>query len=145
MFRSTDYGLTEKDRQLKAPIVKDKARMTLKKKDVLDKSLRDARKHPEKIAVIRRDMVESVYGKPPYDKKTFTSIKNYAKKFDIHMQYGQSHEIDSLIDAGSNNDYKVALLKKYQKEMDKESFVRMVNIALNYKIISKDVIKGLSR
>lgn len=142
-FRSTDYGLTERDRALEDEINQENARRLLKEREVLDKAVEKAKENPDDIKDIGRQLILDTYGDGPYDKRSKTRIRNLKKKYQIGVVKGSvSRELDNLIGANTN-EYKVQLLSVYKDSMSKSEFRDLIKTGIEYKVISRDLIKEL--
>lgn len=142
-FRSTDYGLTEKDRALEDSINKENAKRLLKERELLDEAVEEGKKSPGDAKDIGRQLILDAYGEGPYDKRSKTRIRNLQKKYRIGLVKGSvSRELDNLISANTN-EYKVQLLSAYKESMTRDEFRNLIKTGIEYKVISRDLIKEL--
>lgn len=144
-FKSTDYGLTEKERLIDQKLSREKAKQTLKERELFDSALKEARSstNSEDRLKIRNDFIKSVVGDGPYDSDDKRKITNLKKKFKLGLLKGSvSREMDTLIDA-NNNAYKVELLKLYKESLPQDKYEDLVRTAFENKVISENVIDEL--
>ena len=145
-IKISDYGQTEKNRQ----IVEDEERETAKRLLEERRKLEDAVKEYQsgaasvtrKSAIIRQ-LTKDVVGDPPYAKERKTKATLLKKKFNIAIIKGTADaNVTSLIYANTNAE-KLALLREIKTDMSNTEFLKLKNMLINEGIVSKDVFKEL--
>lgn len=142
MFQTSNYGLQEK---FDSSAEQESAKKSIKKRDIVDKYVKLSRgiEDPEELSKLRTDMVKEYFGgELPTNKDLINEGKQLAKKFTIQRERGSSPYMDKLIYSNLNAE-KLDYLKQFQKDMSVADFKNLVNDALKYKIISKDVVNEL--
>ena len=94
---------------------------------------------------IKRELKESVVGKPPYMGKDATKAKALDKKFNIAVLKGTSDpDVVSLIYAETNAQ-KVALLKDIRERQTEAYYKELRKLLLDNKIVSINVFREVER
>lgn len=116
-IKVSNYGQTEKNKEIGAAIDQQKAQKTLENRDTLDKAIAEYQKNPTIVnkyklqAQYVKDTVGSPAGNPNYKRDR----SNAVKKFNIAIQRQENDpDINSFLSAQSNAE-KVAILKKIRE------------------------------
>lgn len=144
-IRSTDYGLTEKERHIERQLDQDAARRLLNERELLDKYIKLGKEKPDQAKQIEKEFIKEVLG----DSITTSAEKrrrtNLTKKYQIGLVRGvMSREMDSLIEANTN-DYKLELLKLYKNTLGANEYQELRQTALKHKIISDELQKRMRK
>jgi hypothetical protein len=145
LIKISDYGLTEKLRQVKEEVQTKKAQENLRENriitDYVEKSLG---KSAEEIHQLGRNAVKEILGHEPQNTDELTEARTIVKKVRIGAIRGKyDTRIISLINSTSN-DEKIALLKTFKDEMGKDEFNKLLRTVIDEKIVSVDVLKKMN-
>lgn len=140
-LKSTDYGLTEKEKEAKAVIDKESAQRILREREYLQKAIDQTRKNPDQKYEVGKQLIKDVIGDNVESSTDKTKRANLIKKYEIGLVKGTvSRELDSLIEADTNA-YKLQLLTTYKKTLPAAKYLELKKVAVDNKIISDELRK----
>jgi len=139
-FKVSNQGVSEKYQKEVDAIEKEKATEQLKKKEIIDKYVKQAKEgKKENTAYISEKMVFEYFGHTPTTDEEKTEAKAMIQKFEINkIKGGSDPRMDEIIYATSN-DVKNKLLQLYKKDISKEDYNKLIELLYNKKVISKNV------
>ena len=147
ILKISDYGLTEKSKEVQSKEDAIRAREILKEKEVISKYV-----NQNKVAYKEGDVdiydigdqvVREVLGHDPETDEEFTRDKSMRTRLQRSMIIGSyDARFDSVIYATSNRS-KISLLKQYQEEMTPEAFGEFMGTLSDEGIISNDVYDAI--
>ena len=144
----SDYGKTEKNRQIISNERQEQAKERLEVNRKVDDAIREYREGAQNTRArssMEKKLVNDIYGKPPYDSSTKAQITNTVKKFRIGIVKGEADpKINSLISATTNRE-KLALLVEIERDMDGKEFAELRTKLIREGIVSRNVFIELSR
>lgn len=143
MIKTSDYGLKERLSVIEGKIKKDRAKVILKKNEIINDYVKKAKATDSKSEMkkLEKEMIEKIHGKKPEDK---AEVNRDIKKLRIQTQKGENPYVDALIYANTN-DEKVALLRQYQGELSTSEYNEVVDVVKEFKIVSDNVFKELKK
>lgn len=146
-IRITDYGEAERFGEVSKDVQKDRARRTLEDRDVIKEYVQKAKTVQGNAAMARleNELVKEVIGHNPRtsdEKSRATSLKTRfraSRKEAIYDVY-----VDNLIRANSNQE-KLELLKAYDRKLDDQKFIDLLDLVRKEKVISETVYRDYKR
>ncbi|WP_438980246.1 hypothetical protein, partial [Polynucleobacter sp.] len=140
-IKSTDYGLTEKEKQLEQQLDQDSARRILKERELLQDAIEKTRANPEQQYEVGKQLIKNVLGEKIENSTDKRRRTNLIKKYEVGLLKGSvSREMDSLIEA-DNNAYKLKLLELYKKTLPADEYLNLKKTAVDNKVISDELRK----
>ena len=142
-IKSTDYGQTEKLREITDRVTSEKMGKAIDEDKKIKEAIKAYKENPVGKSKIIKDTVMDIILSLPPEKRTVQKMNSLAKEINISLLKGESDaNIKSLIYAPSN-DAKVELLNTMSKTLSEEEFKEVVKIAYKNQIISEDVLKRI--
>lgn len=146
-IRVSDYGETEQLKAIEKKVEKEKARETIKERDIINKYIEEAQEKNIKFNTIslEQKMVQEIFDGNPKTKDDVEKARRLVKKFRISLKRGEADpNVTALIDANTN-EAKIEILKVIQADMTPEEFSTLRNDLIKNKIVSGEVFNTLLR
>src|SRR3990167_3467866 len=142
----SDYGQTEKLREIKQESRQEKAKAALETNKKIKEAVEEYTsgiKDEENKTRIERELLRQVFGGQGEVEKI--QVTNLLKKFRISVLRGESDvQVNEVISSQTNAE-KLQVLMEIHKTKETEDFNTMVNQLIQYKVISVDTAKELQR
>lgn len=145
MFRSSDYGLTEIEKELERVDLRDRAIQNKKEADLVKKYADEYRKEGGDSWEYFERLTDELYPEGVQNKEERANLKRLNKDFEKAI-LGQKD--DPRIRTVTNlqlNSSKIRTLQKYREEMDGEEYDNLLNTLLEEGAISKTVYVETAR
>lgn len=140
-LKSTDYGLTEKEKQVEQELDKQSAKRIMKERASLQDAINKTRSNPDQKYEVGKQLIKDVLGETIENSTDKRRRTNLIKKYEIGLLRGSvSREMDSLIEADTNA-YKLELLKLYKRTLPASEYYNLKKTAVDNKVISDDLRK----
>ena len=143
----SNYGKTERYKEIIQEGKKNWARENLKQSDLINEYVGKYKKSKNKIGTgtrLERDLVKSYLGHQPQSKDELSKAKSLVRRFRIGLAYGEDNpRIGALI--GQSNNIKVELLKEFGKELSTKDFNKLKEALLKYKVVSSTLLRSYKR
>jgi len=139
-LRISNYGISEKNQEVKAEVDRERARDRIKHNEIINKHIKQYQKDGA------TGDVEELIGtatKEAFKGQVVTKreVLAFQKKMKMAIIRGESDpNVNALIYAESN-DAKVALLKQYRENLSDEEFADLFKFVQEQKIVSTDTAK----
>jgi hypothetical protein len=147
-IKVSDFGEVEQLREIERAEEKKQAQRVLKERKVIDKAIEEYNENPsmaKKGQLEKQIVVEIVGTNNPRESDDKRKKTNTLKKFRIGILRGSvSPQLDVLINADTNAE-KVSLLLTIEKQITKEEFDDLLELAKKEKIISDNVIRDYKK
>ena len=148
LFKISDYGLTEQSNDVMDAVAKESAAQSLEDKKIINEYAKKYAKQWRDGAVDEYDLadeiIKEILGHEPTTDDELARLKSIDIKLKRALKLGAyDSRYDNLIYAPSNK-ARVALLKKYQKEMTIEAFNELMENAVKGGIISNEVYDSIN-
>lgn len=146
-IKFSNYGETEKLREITGEIKTTKARENIENRKVIFNAVDSAKGKPYGEAqAIKKQMILDLFGgKLPTTKEDRIKMRTFEKRFDtLRIRGTADAKVDALITAQSN-DEKVALLKEYKSTMTDKEFTDLRNFIIKNKVVSSDAFQQFVR
>lgn len=140
-FRVSDYGQTERLREVIGMAQQEEARERLKRKEVIFDQVKNAIKDPENAQTYKQRMIDELYGGTPSTKSELSKYKDDIDKFNVYYKRGTVNDpnVEALFSATSNNQ-KAAVLRKIKSDMRPNEWAEFKNSLLLGDIVSTEVL-----
>ena len=141
-IRVSNYGETEKIREITNEVRSDKARESLQtRREVFDYVDQAQGKSYGEQQAIKKKMIEDILGSKINTKELRDKKGSLEKRFNTLLIRGEADpKVDALVTAQSN-DEKVALLTEYQKTLPKKDFEDLRKFIIKNRIVSSDAYR----
>ena len=141
-IRVSNYGETEKIREITNEVRSDKARESLQtRREVFDYVDQAQGKSYGEQQAIKKKMIEDILGGKINTKELRDKKGSLEKRFNTLLIRGEADpKVDALVTAQSN-DEKVALLTEYQKTLPKKDFEDLRKFIIKNRIVSSDAYR----
>lgn len=141
-IKTSDYGETEKLREITNEVRSDKARESISNKREVFSAVQDAygKSYGEQQA-IKKQMIKDILGDKINTKDLRDKKNSLEKRFTTLIIRGEADpKVDALVTAQSN-DEKVALLTEYQKTMSKSEFEDLRKFIIKNRVVSSQAYR----
>lgn len=145
MFRTSDYGLTEIEKELERVDLRDRAIQNKKEADLVKKYAGEYQKEGGDSGEYFERLSDELYPEGVQNKEERSNLKRLNKDFEKAI-LGQKD--DPRIRTVTNlqlNSSKIRTLQKYREEMDGEEYDNLLNTLLEEGAISKTVYVETAR
>lgn len=145
----SDYGQKEISRRIKGEESQKAATQRLEEKKLINSAVKDYQTGAENMVrkfEIERELIQKVLDIQPEGTDSATRKRkatNTQKSFRISILRGEADPyMNELIYARSNAE-KEELLKSYKKRLSKEQYDDLIRTALEYKVVSENVVRAV--
>ena len=137
----SDYGQSEKNKELVEPVKQEKARERIEEDYVIQRKVKLYRDGDASKKDALRELVREVVGESPYKGTRKAKKTRLEKEFELIVDKKRADpNLKSLLYANSN-DEKVKLLEEFYKTMSEGEFDDLIKLGKKHKVFSEKVYK----
>ena len=148
-IRVSNYGETEKLKEIKGVVQQEEARQQLADKDAVNKGVRDAIEAgattPAERKPYQDQVLIDVFGKKVPDPEDLARANNLMKNFRLGIVRGTNDPAIAVLIGATSNAQKIAIMKSLRGTMPLDEYTKFAKEALNEGVISPEVVNGASK
>jgi len=148
-FRVSNYGETEKLREIQANVQQKEARQSLAEGDAVDKAVLAAIKADAdtraKQKPFQDQILINVFGKVNVDQIDIPRANRLMKNFRLTLLRGTSDPAIGVLVSATTNAQKIAIMRELRATMPFEEYKAFTIAAVNERVISVDVANYVSK